>query len=282
MVDHLAYRTNDNTRWGAGQGANLTPAQVDINFWDLFSAITALQDHALTNENQIDYFSVVGDQMFVTMMNHEVFGPFTLPTAEWNFRGPWVADTTYGDFDVVTQGGSLYLVIFPHVSASSFNASANDGVGHNFYGLLLASPTPIPTNGTPGQVLTWQGGTGATGVSAPQWENPTRILAVYVEGHVSGPNETVLQYAIPEAMTLPIGLAGSAATQAVAATVEQVFTLYQNGAAIGSINFFPSSITFTFAGAVTFAPGDVITIVGDPSPDGVQSNISITLVAILP
>jgi hypothetical protein len=40
--------------------------------------------------------------------------------------------------DVVSVGGiGLYLVIFQHTSALSFDPGANDGSGHNFYQLLL-------------------------------------------------------------------------------------------------------------------------------------------------
>jgi hypothetical protein len=105
----MTFRTNDYTRWGSGQGSNLSAAEVDVNFWTLYSALTALQDHALTTENQIDYFSVAGNQLFVTMMDHTVFGPYTLPTASWNFRGPWSSTTSYHAMDVVTDSGSVYL-----------------------------------------------------------------------------------------------------------------------------------------------------------------------------
>lgn len=34
------YRTDDNARWGAGKGSNLTPAEVDLNFWGVIQRIS--------------------------------------------------------------------------------------------------------------------------------------------------------------------------------------------------------------------------------------------------
>ena len=39
----ITYRTTDFTKWGAGQGANLTNVQVDDNFWFLYELIVALR-----------------------------------------------------------------------------------------------------------------------------------------------------------------------------------------------------------------------------------------------
>jgi hypothetical protein len=278
----IIYRTPGV--WGGGQGSNLTAAQVDENFFDLFSAITALQDHSLTSENQIDYFATAGNQLYVHMMNHEVFGPYTLPTAQWNFRGPWTALTTYNFMDVFTANGAVYLVIFPptgtpYTSASTFSANANDGSGHNYYGLLLAQPEDeLPTGGTVGQVL-------AMATGSPyntEWSSLTRVFGLFVAGTPLS-DELLLQYIIPEEMTFPSGLTGSEAYCGTEPTTDQVFNLYQNGVAIGSITFSPSpSTNFTLTAAVTFNPGDKLTLVAPSSVDPHMANISITLVATLP
>jgi hypothetical protein len=49
---------------------------------------------------------------------------------------------------VVSYFGSLYLVIFAHTSHASFDAAANDGLGHYFYSLIL------PKEPIWGQVIT--------------------------------------------------------------------------------------------------------------------------------
>jgi hypothetical protein len=35
------YRTDDVARWGAGKGSNLTPAEVDVNFWGIIQRLRA-------------------------------------------------------------------------------------------------------------------------------------------------------------------------------------------------------------------------------------------------
>ena len=56
--------------------------------------------------------------------------------------------------NIVTMIGSVYLVLFNHISASTFDPNANNGAGHNFYGLLLSNPTNVlPSAGLQGQYL---------------------------------------------------------------------------------------------------------------------------------
>jgi hypothetical protein len=280
----LVFRTNDYTRWGTGQGSNLSAAQVDVNFWILYSALTSLQDHALTNENQIDYFSVVGNQLYVTMMNHEVFGPYLLPVAAWNFRGPWTPLTPYSVMDVITHDGAVYLVIFAHTSFGAFIPGANDGAGHNFYGLLLEQPQDeLPYDGLAGQVLTVLDAGSPTGTPVTAWENPTRVLALFVVG-APQPSELLLQYVSPEQLTFLVSLVGSAAYCETDPTVEQEYLLYQNTVFVGSINFSPSppgSVTFYMPSQIVLAPGDVLTLNAPVHPDIHMTNISFSLVGLV-
>lgn len=278
-MSDITFRTSGP--WGGGQGSNLTPNQVDFNFWNLYSAVTALQDHALTNENMIESFSVVGNQLFVTMMNNQVFGPYTLPTAQWNYRGAWTPDTLYKTMDVVTENGSLYLITNgPFTSAASFDAGANAGPGLNYYALLLGAPaSAFPSGGTAGQVLAI-----GTSPSDLEWKNLTRIVAVFIDGFPED-NQTIFQYIVPEEMTFPAGLTGSEAYVATQPVSNQVYELFQNGSSIGSITFSDTptpSIIFLFTAAVTFSPGDVLSLVAPSVVDAHMTNISISLVATLP
>jgi hypothetical protein len=46
------------------------------------------------------------------------------------------------------------MVLFNHTSALTFDPNANDGLGHNFYGLLLQNPAlTVPTGGATGTFL---------------------------------------------------------------------------------------------------------------------------------
>jgi hypothetical protein len=56
---------------------------------------------------------------------------------EWTPKGEWAPTTAYSVNDTVAYFGSLYLVIFAHTSQSTFDPGANDGLGHNYYVLIL-------------------------------------------------------------------------------------------------------------------------------------------------
>ncbi len=153
------YRTNDGARWGTGQGFNLTAAQVDINFWDVIQRIITLE--ALPGAAAgIASFSITGTDFYVHMTDATVLGPYTLPIATYTARGPWAPATAYAVMDTVTNGGSLYEVIFAHTSAGSFSAGANDGMGHDYYSVMLQTPgNVLPTGGSADMLLAKTSGT---------------------------------------------------------------------------------------------------------------------------
>ncbi len=277
-MDSIVFRTTDSQRWGTGQGSDLTATQIDINFWVLYTMLLSLQDHTDTNAG-IESITITGTQMFVNLTNHVQLGPFTLPQAQWNFRGPWNAGVQYNINDVFTQGGAVYLVIWPNTSVAPFSQFANDGNGHNWYAPLLAAPpNPLPFDGTRGQRLTFQNSPGDV-----IWTTDTRNIAVYLETPPE-PLEEVLRYIVPEDMTFPVGLVLSQAGAQRSPTVEQVYEIYQNGANIGSINFMisPAYPTFTCPVEINFLPGDVISILAPSIPDMHMTNIAFTLVGLLP
>ena len=279
MVDTITYRTTDGTRWGGGQGSDLAAEQIDINFWVLASQLAAVQDHT-AGVADIDYFNTVGNQLFVHLTNHIVLGPYTLPTAQWNFRGAWQPVTAYNPFDVVTDANATYLVLTAHTSAASFDPGANDGDGHDFYGLLIAPATnALPAGGTTAQRLAKNS---ATDFDA-SWVTDFRNLALFASGK-PGISELLLQYTSTDtSMTLPLNLTGSQCTCVTPATADAVFGLTKNGAAIGSVTFpaGESTATFAFTGAVSFAPGDTLGIVAPATQDVTLAGLSITLQAAL-
>lgn len=273
----ITYRTAGP--WGAGLGADLSANQVDNNFYGLATAVADLQAAGIGAG--IDSFVVVGNQFFVHLDNHQVLGPYTLPQANWDFQGPWAPNTFYGANSVVTNNGAVYLVLQPITSAATFNPSATSS-GNPIYGLLLAEPADIlPEGGTVGQVLT-QGPADSPGNTL--WTTLTRNLCLYIEGQPTA-NELVLQYVTPEEMTLPAGLEGSVAVAGQLNTNIALFGLYQNGNAIGSIEFGVSphgEVLFAFSTNTTFQPGDILTIIAPSSVDATLANISFTIQALLP
>lgn len=145
------YRTTDLSRWGVGQGSNLSATQFDLNFWDSETRLTALEDHPHEGLGISD-FVVHGDQMTVVMSDLTVRGPFALPIASRNFRGTWQPATTYFVNDETTINNSVYVVLVDHVSAGSFDPNATDGHGHNLYGFELAVDGALPAGGITGQI----------------------------------------------------------------------------------------------------------------------------------
>ena len=147
------YRTNDVGRWGSGQGFNLTPAQVDINFWDLIQRMIA-QEARPDAAAGIDHFEIVGVNMFVHMTDATVLGPYQLPVATFNDRGVWTPSTAYAVMDTFSINGGLYVVTFDHTSALTFDAGANDGLGHDYYQLMIQTPgAALPSGGAAGSLL---------------------------------------------------------------------------------------------------------------------------------
>jgi hypothetical protein len=274
-MSDINYRTPGP--WGAATvGADLTANQVDTNFWILYSLILALQD---ATPDTISYFTVTGTQMWITMTDHYVFGPFTIPTAVFNFRGAWAPNNAYAVNDIFTANGAVYMVIYPQLnSGATFYDLANDSLGHNFYGLLLAAaPSALPSNGQPGQFLQWTTLGSPGGVA---WAFIKRPIGIYIE-EPPNPMEVICRYKFVEKTQFPVGLAGSVGGAQTWGTGTQQYELYQNGANIGSIDYNESptdTATFTFPALVTFMPNDVLTIVAPTVPDPHMTGICFTLV----
>lgn len=279
MVGTLSFRTADNTRWGGGNVTDLTAVQVDINFWTLFEAIAQLEaDQDITVS--IDFITVSGNQMFITLTNHAVLGPFTLPTAQWKPRGVWTPNTAYAPFDVVSNAGNLYLVTTAHTSAATFNSNATDGLGQALYILILSAPAnSLPNAGNTGQVL--MKASESPFVSA--WSDLFIRMVAFVGGQPN-PSELLLQYVVVDDMTIPAGLVGSAFFANTPTATDVTYTITHNTNPIGSITFngpSPENITVSFTADITCVPDDVIALVGPVTPDARQADITFVIVATL-
>jgi hypothetical protein len=277
MVDQVTFRTDDDTRWGPGQGSDLSATVIDINFWVLLTAVQALQtqsnDHA-----GIDHFVITGTTLFVHLTNHMVLGPYTLPMANWNFTGEWHQLHVYNAFDVFTHDKAVYLVLMQHTSRSEFAADAADDTAHKFYGLLLAAPDPeLPQTAEAGQLLQWQNSPGDV-----RWITPTRNIAIYVE-NTPDPLEKIMEYCFTEETTFPVALTASQFSVGTRPTGNQEFDFWYDGAPIGSVIIHPSGApTISFPHAIVFEPGDVLTVIGPTVPDAHMTRIRFTFVGLLP
>jgi hypothetical protein len=140
--------------WGAGTGANLTVSQFDGNTYEAQQRIEAL-------EAAIDAFGGVIESVTLsgtTLTFHLVGGAehsVTLPVPRPNRVEAWQPNTFYVPWDFVSHNGSVYIVLFAHTSAATFDPGANNGEGQDYYGLFFNEPAlMIPEGGLTGQVLT--------------------------------------------------------------------------------------------------------------------------------
>lgn len=103
----ITYRTAG--AWGAGKASNLTPVEVDENFYDHEQRIADMEANP-PEPNNISNIEVVGTQMTIHIEGGTSFGPFTLPQA--NFR-PAIVDTiepaTDGTYTPVLDDANGYL-----------------------------------------------------------------------------------------------------------------------------------------------------------------------------
>ena len=142
------YRTNNPPYW-VGTGAPLTYMQGDQNMYDKETRVTTLENDLAALGSKgigLDYFSESGGNLYAHMTDHSIQGPFPLPVAMPNWRNAWAPSTHYAVMDwFIGPDGKVYLVIFAHTSAGSFDPGANNGIGQNYYQLLWsASQYVIP------------------------------------------------------------------------------------------------------------------------------------------
>ena len=127
----ITYRTEGD--WGAGKGANLTPGEVDANFYSLAQEIDALSDTLVPAG--IESVELIGSQLKFTLADATELGPVTVPTALPKFAGEWTASTAYVSLDILDTFEGPVLVLQAHTSEATFDLSRQIG-GQPVYQLL--------------------------------------------------------------------------------------------------------------------------------------------------
>jgi hypothetical protein len=143
--DNAPYRTAGD--WGSGKGSNLTPAEVDGNFWAMIPWF-ASEVSGLPNANGIASVTVSADNvMDVCLDDGAHFGPFTIATNTLNWSGAWVPSTAYSVNDVFSVAGSG-VVRVAHRSDTSFSPT----YGPNHYDQMLSADDSGLTGAGPGSI----------------------------------------------------------------------------------------------------------------------------------
>jgi len=247
----ITYRTAGD--WGAGKGANLTPAEVDENFWEAIQRIISLEEDP-PQAADISNIEVIGTQMKIYLSNGDEYGPYTLPYVMFRSRGEWVGGENYAFLDLVTvKGRGLYFVNVSHTADAEFDPSKQIS-GEDVYTLVFGESSYVYSFGIfypmrPGQ-----------GIAADS----------YMAAHI-------LAYAI----TLPAGLEGSVAKLRVAPAVDLVMNIFdQDATALGSITFSAGETdgVFAFDNEWVGEVGDYVYVAPPTVVDDAARDLMVTIV----
>jgi hypothetical protein len=260
----ITYRTDDFTRWGAGQGSNLSPAQVDLNFWNIVQAIADLQSNP---GNTVVSVQQSGNTVTFMLANGQTFS-ISLPVPGFRWRGPWQPNTVYAANDFFSVDGvgpgtdGLYIVLENLTSAATFSASATDASGNAEYQQLWAFPAQ------PFAAVASIGGT-LTQLAVDSWDGNFEIMNVTMPVQVTFPADLSTS-PTPTCEVAPVG--------AVSLTLQQL----SNGSAttLGTIDFAAgaTTATFSFVAQVVIPAGESLRLYAPAGVDGTMSGFSATIV----
>jgi len=94
-----------------------------------------------------------------------------------------------------------------------------------------------------------------------------------------GASEVIAQFVVNRQVTLPTSLVGSEAYAGITATITSDLDIQINGVSVGTLTFTSgvNAGSFTFSPGQVMAPGDVLTIIANASPDITLGDISVTI-----
>lgn len=245
MSDIITYRTNDGTRWGAGKGANLTPTEVDRNFWSVHQRLLTIENNPVL-PLEIAEITVVGNQMTITLSDgYTTFGPFTLPTAAFDWVGEWTPSTNYAAYTLFTYNDVLYMTL------EALNTGPSFVMGPHYQYLM-----PLPR------------------VFDVALFFPQKV------GFAIPAGEPIMSYLSVRDWYLLANLPLSRASLRVATTAELVLDIYKNTTSIGTITFAAATTVgvFSFADTVEFEAGDVLSVMAPAAVDDTAKDLRCTFV----
>lgn len=119
------YRTAG--AWGSGKGSNLTPAEVDANFYELRTDLDDLIANPVAGRG-IESIEAQGFNWVVTLTDSTVLAPLPIPVVQPVWRGEWAPFTLYSELDKFSVAGlGEFSVLQDHTSAATFDAEATGG-----------------------------------------------------------------------------------------------------------------------------------------------------------
>jgi hypothetical protein len=124
------------------KGSPITEAEYDGSLHNLDDRTGALETITGSNAYPVDFEINTAGHMDVIMSNGAVIdaGPMPAPGGlAVTYRGMWQPSTLYHANDLFTapDGKSLGGVLRDHTSGTTFDWGANDGMGHEYYVILV-------------------------------------------------------------------------------------------------------------------------------------------------
>jgi hypothetical protein len=296
----ITYRSTDNTRWGTGQGFNLTAPQVDINFWNMVQAIVDLQNNPPT-PNNISAITVSGIYMTVTLTDGSNIGPLALPVLQFKWRGAWTPDTPYNQLDVFEVAATgLFSVLLDHTSGATFDPGITVGgqpALNELFGFSGASGVFLADLGDVALVSLANGDRLVYDAIAVKWRNqrPDYVIGGYSPGLMVA-NQSLLVHRFATAVTIPANWGdyldlstqlGGTANASADITITVAHALAASPTSFLPCGFFTigaGGATFTAASTtgaapLNFAKGDLLRLGGPPAPDPTFQDFHCSLVA---
>lgn len=301
--------------WGPGKGARLTSAEIDANFFDLDSRISAITNGG---EDPISNIEVLNNALVITTQSGSTFGPFALPKAVFRPRGEWTANTAYALYDIVqVTGDGLYLVVTGHTSGSSFDAALLVS-GSAAYSKIMDQAVGAPWQGPdafgtysdlatydaegPGfsfysadgdggtttsyAVIFWKNSATAGDWTMTYWQGDggsggSTPTPPTMSGWIPGPytdGQKIFRYISIETLYLHVAFPGAIAILDVAPTADCTFEVRVMGNAIGSINFTAGNTIGSWASSqeATVYSSVAIEIVAPSTADATAAGLAFT------
>lgn len=128
--------------------------------------------------------------------------------------------------------------------------------------------------------LLFNSGTGISIIIFTLAETSPHDVALFIPG-VPPDGELVARYEFIRAASFASNFTGSRASSAIASTSNAVFDIQKNGSSVGSLTFSSSATgVFSTAGVVSFAVGDILSIISPTPLDATLESVSISLLGV--
>lgn len=222
----------------------------------MVSRIVNLEDNPPTAAG-ISNIQVIGSQLTIFLSNGDSFGPFTLPIAQFVFRGDYVPGQHYNELDIVSvpQQG-LFLVRIGHDTSPTdpFDPDATDVDSNALYQLIFGEDVYIYDFGF------FYPGKPGLGINS----------GGYMAAHL-----------VTRKILMPTGLTGSIAKLRVAPDADLSFDILHGGTTVGSVDFATGETdgTFTFTADVTLEVGDLLILSPPVALNNAAKDLTVTFVA---